>query len=276
MLVLFFSSANLSTCVAKKTAEQKAEEKILKAQKKEQKVLDKQKKKEEKQNQKFEKIRLKKEKKEKAAAELKAKLEENKKLLIITPDQTIRFRKIVKKLTTYMGRDPNDYTLQIKESSSLNATAGLGKKLTVYSATFHKLKTEAGLATIIAHEMGHIERKHAAKGLATGVAANVIGIAGGVALSLLTGSAAPGRLVGGATSTAQKARTRSQERNADLFAIDLMNKTYCRSAGKLEVYKLFIEQDKDSSLAVYNRTHPISQERYDYMAQMIKDAGCVL
>lgn len=271
-LILFLNSANSSQSFAKKTPEQIEAEKIAKAEKKEQKVLEKQRKKEEKEKQKLEKIRLKKEKKEKEKADLEAKLLENKKLLEVTPDQTVRFRKIVKKLTSYMGRDPKEYTLRIKESSSLNATARLGKKLTVYSATFHKIKTEAGLATIIAHEMGHIERKHVAKGVATGVAAG----AAGLTLSLLTGSADAGRLFNGVAGTARKAHSRSQERSADLFAIDLMNKTYCKVPGKLEAYKLFIEQDKDIHYAEYRRSHPISQDRYDYMAKMIKDAGCVV
>lgn len=272
ILILFLNSANCNESFARKTPEQLEAEKISKEKMKEQKALEKQRKKEEKEKKKQEKIRLKQEQKDKAKAEFEAKLLETKKLLEITPDQTVRFRKIVKKLTTYMGRNPKEYTLRIKESSSLNATASLGKKLTVYSATFHKIKSEAGLATIIAHEMGHIERKHAAKGLATGVAAG----AASITLSALTGSAEAGRLLNGVTGTARKAHSRSEERSADLFAIDLMNKTYCNVPGKLEAYKLFIEQDKDIHLAEYRRTHPISQDRYDYMAKMIKDAGCVI
>jgi predicted Zn-dependent protease len=262
IFVLLVNSVFSEGLLAKETPEQISTEKISKEEKKKQIALEKQKKKEEKENQKLEKIRIEKEK----------KVQEDK-LLVVTPEDLDRFRRIVKKLTTQLGRDPQDYRLTVKESTQLNAYASLDKRLTVNSATFHKLKTEAGLATIIAHEMGHIESKHVSKRIAAGVTAN----AAAITLGILSGSAGTARLLNNVTDTATSAHSRSQERAADLFAVDLMNKTYCNEPGKLEAYKIFIEGEKDINYFFqYYRSHPMSKDRYDYMAKIIKDAGCVL
>ena len=251
--------------MARKTAEQRAEEKRLKKEKKLQKKEEKRKYKEYLKQQKVEK-------KKQVEEARKKQLEEDKKLMAYTDADKKKFERIVSKLTKYIGKDQGAYKLRIKKAKNFNATAGLGKKLTVYSALFHMLKTEAGLATIIAHEMGHIERKHVTKGMAVSTLTG----AAGIALAVLANNPSATRVASSAAGSANRAYSRSHERSADLFAIDLMNKVYCKSPGKLEGYKIMLEKEKDVHYAEYLRTHPLAQKRYDYMAKMIKDAGCVL
>ncbi len=267
-LALLLSLTSFPACHAQKTPEEiaaKEQQKILKEESKKQKSLAKQKIKEEKQQKQAEAIK-------KAQEALAKRLEEEKELMRFTAEDEQKVRNIVAQFANYLGRNPNDYKIKIKSSKMFNATADLGKELTVYSAVFHKLKTEAGLATIIAHEMGHIERKHPAKGMATGIAAGVVGITFGV----LAGSPDAIRLANSVTGTARKAHSRSHERSADLFAIDLMNKVYCSTPGKLEGYEIMLKQEKNIYYAEYRSTHPLAKNRYDYMAKLIADAGCVL
>lgn len=268
VLALLINCTNVHICFASKTPEEIAayeQQKILKDEAKKQKALEKQKIKDEKKQKKAEA-------KQKAQEALVKRLAEEKEWLKFSVEDEQKVKNIVAQFANYLGKNPNEYKVKIKSSKTFNATAGLGKELTVYSALFHQLKTEAGLATIIAHEMGHIERKHAVKGMATGVAAGAVG----VTLGVLAGSANAIRLANSVTGTARNAYSRSHERSADLFAIDLMNKVYCSTPGKLEGYEIMLDKEKDISFLEYRRTHPLAQKRYDYMAKLIEDAGCVL
>jgi len=196
--------------------------------------------------------------------------QEEEKLLEYSGEDYERVKAIVKKIANYIGTDPNSYKISIRSAKDFNASATFGKHLTIHSSLFHLLKTEAGLATIVAHEMGHIERKHLVKGMSTSIA---VGVLGGVA-SALTGSSLVSSASQDVSNIAVKAHSRSQERSADLFAIDLMNKLYCASPGKIEGYKLMLAKEKNVSYAGFLRTHPMAKTRLDYMITLIEDAGC--
>jgi len=191
-------------------------------------------------------------------------------LLVFTAKDYDRVKAMVTKIANYIGTDPNSYKISIVANKDFNAAATFGKQLIIHSSLFHLLKTEAGLATIIAHEMGHVERKHLAKGISTSIAASIIGST----LGALSGSPDVITTTQNISYLAVKAHSRSQERSADLFAIDLMNKLYCSSPGKIEGYKLMLAKETDVAYASFLRTHPMAQTRLNYMIELIKDAGC--
>ena len=272
-LILVFSFTPM-TISAGKSPEEKAAEKAEKAEKKRLKELEKQKRKEEKARLKAEKKQKKEEEKRKQHEEAAKKAAEQKLLKTYTKADQAKLDRIMKKFINYIGKDAQDYKYKIISSSTFNAYATLGKKIRIHSSLFHKLKTEAGLATIIAHELGHVERKHVVKGFATNVATS----AAGTALGILTGSGAAVDIFNGVSGTARKAYSRGHERSADLFAIDLMNKLYCQTSGKLEGFEEMLAIAKKSKYQQleYQRTHPLTEKRLQYMKTMIVDAGCVL
>jgi predicted Zn-dependent protease len=179
-------------------------------------------------------------------------------------------KSIVAKIAISIGKQPTEYKIIIRPAKDFNASATLGRQLTVNSSLFHLLKTEAGLATIVAHEMGHIERKHVIKGMTTSIATSIVGSAIGV----LSGSHYGASAARDVSTIAVKAHSRSQERSADLFAIDLINRLYCASPGKIEGYKLMMANDKSGNYSSFLRTHPLPQTRLEYMIKLIEDAGC--
>jgi len=191
-------------------------------------------------------------------------------LLVYTAQDFDRVKAMVTNIAKYIGTDPNSYKISIIPNKDFNAAATFGKQLIIHSSLFHLLKTEAGLATIIAHEMGHVERKHLAKGISTSIAASIITST----LGVLSGSPDVVKTTQNISYLAVKAHSRSQERSADLFAIDLMNKLYCSSPGKIEGYKLMLAKEKDVAYAGFLRTHPMAKTRLDYMITLIEDAGC--
>ncbi|NQY81020.1 MAG: M48 family metalloprotease [Candidatus Caenarcaniphilales bacterium] len=281
ILILVFVigfGANLSVALAADTPEEiaakeaKYKARIVKNEaklaKKEAKKAAKLAKKEAKLKKKRDKKLAKIEAKKKLIAARKKRAEEIKRLSTFTEAHEQQLDRIVQKFTKALNRDRNYYTYNIISDPNLNAFATLGRKLTMHSAVFHRIKSEAGIAMIVAHELGHIERKHVAKNM--GVRGG-IGIAGAIAGAFI--GVNPAGLV---NSTAGSAYSRSLERNADLFAIDLMNKLYCKTPGKLEIFNLISKGRKESKLFAYARSHPLTSKRKAYLTALIKDAGCVL
>lgn len=179
-------------------------------------------------------------------------------------------KSIVNKIAVIIGRNPSEYKISINSSREFNASASLGRHLTVNSSLFHLLKTEAGLATIVAHEIGHIERKHVIKGMTTSVVVSIVGSV----LATVSGSNYGASAARDVSNIAVKAHSRSQERSADLFAVDIVNRLYCSSPGKVEGYKLMLEKDKSGNYTSFLRTHPLPKTRLDYIIKLIEDAGC--
>jgi beta-barrel assembly-enhancing protease len=179
-------------------------------------------------------------------------------------------KSIVAKIAITIGKQPSDYKITIRQAKDFNASATLGRQLTVNSSLFHLLKTEAGLATIVAHEIGHIERSHVVKGMTTAIATSIVGSTIGV----LSGSNYGASAARDVSSIAIKAHSRSQERSADLFAIDIINRLYCSSPGKIEGYKYMLSQDRSADYTSFLRTHPLPQTRLKYMIKLIEDSGC--
>ena len=169
-----------------------------------------------------------------------------------------------------LGKNPQDYQFIIQESDVLNAFATLGKKVTLTTGLIKKLKNESALAFVIAHEIGHIEEKHVHKGIAR----NIIG--GLLKLAFFKEQSTASAIYDGVNYMHGKHYSRSKEKRADLFAVKLINKHYCKAPGKLEFFEEISNQTKQSKASEYFSTHPLPQSRIAYLHEIITDAGCVL
>jgi predicted Zn-dependent protease len=179
---------------------------------------------------------------------------------------------VLKDLQPYTKRNANYYKIQIKKSKQFNAFVSYGKNLVVHSSVFRTLKSRVAIAMIIAHEVGHLERKHLIKGTVL----QIFTMLGITTASIFTNSQILGSIYGQAGSGIVSTHSRSQERNADLFAVDVVNKLYCDEPGKLEAWMKMIELDANNQHPLYARSHPYASDRYRYMRRIIEDAGCAL
>lgn len=173
---------------------------------------------------------------------------------------------IFRKFTTAIGANADDYTLEIHKSDELNAYATLGKKIVINSALIEQTKSEAGLAFVIAHELGHVQEKHVIKSMVRS------SFSGAMKYFFFKEN----KLLNGIDYFHSLYYSRDHERDADLYAVDLINKTYCKVPGKLEFFQKINTATPSPKVLEYFSTHPLPQSRIDYLTADIKNAGCVL
>jgi predicted Zn-dependent protease len=176
-------------------------------------------------------------------------------------------RSIFERLVKSIGKNPNDYILEVHETPELNAYATLNKKMVVNTGLVDYLDSEAGLAFVLAHELGHIEKSHVVKGL---VRNNLFGL---VRAFFFRNSV----VASGIDYIHGLHYSRSKEREADYFAEDLITALYCETPGKLEFFeKIASASQEPSKITEYFSTHPLPDSRLDYLHEEIRATGCVL
>lgn len=197
----------------------------------------------------------------------------NKSYLKVTKSQEEQVKRIHTFFISSLGKDAKDYKFQIKKSKIQNAYASPGKKVTLTTALINSVKSEAGLAFVIAHEIGHLERKH----LRNSLGRSLVGFMGAIGLGFLSkGGNAAGVVYKNGYQVANKFFSRDQERSADLFAADLMMRHYCNVPGKLEFFEEMLKKNQGNDLLRYFSTHPMTTERIIYLKEIFTDGACAL
>jgi predicted Zn-dependent protease len=169
-----------------------------------------------------------------------------------------------------LGKKTEDYEFVIEESDVLNAYATLGKKVIVTTALIKKLKHESAIAFVIAHELGHVEQKHVVKGIFR----NSIGAL--IQMFFFKEQNTASTVYQGANFLHSQYYSRSKEKKADLFAVELINKHYCNAPGKLEFFEEISKAAQSSKVSEYFSTHPLPESRIKYLRAEIEKAGCVV
>ena len=205
-----------------------------------------------------------------SSSAIKAQDEEQKQpvKLSISTSQIQEVKRIHDFFVEDLGKDIADYEFVIQESDVLNAYATLGKKVIVTTGLIKKLKFEAGLAFVIAHELGHVEQRHVVKGIFRNSIGSVLRV-----LFFREANIAS-TVYQGANFMHSKYYSRSKERKADLFAVELINKHYCQAPGKLEFFEEISKEVKRNRASQYFSTHPLPESRIQYLHAEIEKAGC--
>lgn len=178
----------------------------------------------------------------------------------------VKVREILDKFITSLGKNPEKYTITVEKSDVLNAYATVGKRIVVNSGLIKTLMSESGLAFVIAHELGHIEKTHV---LHSFVRDHVFSA---VKYFFFRNSA----IYDGVNYMHSLYYNRDAERDADLFAEEMINKFYCNIPGKLEFFESVAKNQHAFKVSEYFSTHPLPQSRLDYLRKEIADAGCKL
>ncbi len=180
-------------------------------------------------------------------------------------------RKIFSKLIAGMGEQESDYTLEIVKSDELNAYATLDHKMVVYTALLNNINSEAGLAFVLAHELGHIEHHHVEKSILMSAVSTIFGNLIFKGNTASTGS----KIYNGVTYFHNLSYSRGKEKDADLFAVSLVDKFYCKDPNKLEFFKKNSGVTKGGKILEYFSTHPLTSTRIAYLDEAFKAENCV-
>lgn len=130
-----------------------------------------------------------------------------------------------------------------------------------------ELDSEAALAALIGHELGHVNARHTAQAMSKGVLAS-LALAGISSAASDLGAGAE-QLAGGLGQIAAGALlarySRDNEREADSLALDYMVKAGYGPGGHLDLMDMLrsLSKRKPGAIELMFSTHPMSQERYD-------------
>ncbi|MFN4196543.1 MAG: M48 family metalloprotease [Caldimicrobium sp.] len=170
------------------------------------------------------------------------------------------------------------YQFYLVNSGIVNAFALPGGPVVITRGVFLALENEDELAGILAHEIGHIERRHHARFIEKQFALSIILQIGSLFLPQnLTGEVLfqLGKLSAGLLSLKF---SRDQEREADESALKILLKAGYSPEGMLTVFERFKKMEK-SRPPEWLSTHPLPESRikeWQEKLEMIKPSGAYI
>lgn len=201
-----------------------------------------------------------------------------------------RVKKIMDKISKASDMGPYPYPIFIAKNDdpeTANAFIYEGNTVVVYSSLLDAIKSDAELATVLAHETGHMLGKHhednteESRGETLGVVSSVLGTVTSVGVSLATGSSGIGNMAGDVTSTGTdyvgkgafvKAYSRDMEREADTIGIVLMAKAGYDPRAAVDLWKRADEIFGGGSGSSFMSSHPSNEERAEELAAQLEVA----
>ena len=161
---------------------------------------------------------------------------------------------ITSRLTTKVGLTDYNYKIQIIDEDQVNAVTLPGGNILIFSGMIDFAESPEEIAAVIAHEIGHVEKRHIATRLVKEFTIEVL-------YAILSGG--DGTLIGEVAKTAMSTVfDRRQEREADEYAMDLLVKS---SISPKVVAVLFrrMSRENDSFLddLVFISSHPHNNSR---------------
>jgi predicted Zn-dependent protease len=184
-------------------------------------------------------------------------------------------QRVAKRIEAVAGRDKPAFTWRVTllRKSEANAYCLPGGKIVVYTGILPLTRSDAGLATVLGHEVAHATAEHAAERLErqhlTRVAAAII--AGGVAVT-------PGQyarvvaLLGAGGAAASLPFSRSQESEADHIGVVYMARAGYDPRQAVAFWKRMARASKGKEPPEFASDHPSDQHRIERVQGWLPEA----
>jgi len=175
-------------------------------------------------------------------------------------------QEVGRRLIPAVHRPQMPYVFKCVNAVYINAYAFPGGTIAVTRSMLLKLKNEAELASVLGHELGHVNARHTAQQMSRGILAQAI--VGGIALAAGARSEGMGRLaseLGMFSAGALLASySRDHERQADALGMEYMVKAGYGPDGFVGLMQMLneISKQRPDSVSILFSTHPMSDERY--------------
>lgn len=177
-----------------------------------------------------------------------------------------------KKMATHTHRPNMPYSFRAVNATYVNAYAFPGGSIAVTRGMLLLLDNEAELASLLGHELGHVNARHTAQQMSKGVLTQAF--VGGI--SVLAGT--QGRMYGQLASqlgtisagALLASYSRDNEREADALGMQYMVSTGYGSQGFVGLMDILqsLGKHKSNAIELMFATHPMSEERYKTAVNM--------
>ncbi len=172
---------------------------------------------------------------------------------------------IGKKIVQYTERPEVDYKFYLLDNPMINAFALPGGYIYVTRGLLALANSEAELASVLAHETGHITARHSAERYSRGVVTSL----GAMVLSTAIGSSGVSQALGLGSELYMKSYSRGQEAQADSLGIRYLSRSgytpkamagFLRNLQADSALQAMIDKKKRND-GGYFSTHPATAER---------------
>lgn len=168
-----------------------------------------------------------------------------------------------------------DYRFYIIKDKEFNAFAAPSGLVFFYTGLIGAMNEENELVSVLAHEIGHVAKRHLAESMQKGMLIGATSIAVALAALALGGGAGTQALMTGSLAAGQTANlhfSRKHEEEADLLAYGWLKKLHRNPEGEegmLETMRR-VSRYRSERLPQYLLTHPNPEERLDYVQSLLK------
>ena len=157
-------------------------------------------------------------------------------------------------------------TIHIQKSQYPNAAIIPGGHIIVTTALLKEAESENEIAFVLAHELGHHINRDPLKGLGR----SLVFITVSSALGIGAGNGDIVTLTGSLTNLHY---SRQQESAADVYALEAVVDLYGHGGSSLDFFKRMQTKNRRGKLSAYFSTHPLTQERIDYLDWVAAQKG---
>jgi predicted Zn-dependent protease len=169
------------------------------------------------------------------------------------------------------GPQPFEYRFYVVEDPEINAFAGPAGHVYVHTATILRARNASELAGVMAHEIGHVARRHIAQNYNrqrnTKIGTDVLTLAAGVFGGGMAANAAS--LGGGLAAMAYlNSFGREAEMEADAFAVDVLPRAGYDPEGLLTFFELLLHEQGAQGPSFLS-SHPATQDRIQATRQAL-------
>jgi beta-barrel assembly-enhancing protease len=165
------------------------------------------------------------------------------------------------------------FSFRAVNASYINAYAFPGGSIAATRGILIELDSEAELAALLGHEIGHVNARHTAKQATKGALANIL-VAGAAIASSAAGYGGLIQDIGGIGAGALLAHySRDNEREADALGMEYMTRVGYTPRGMVGLTEILLENGrrKPSAIEMMFATHPMSEERHQTAVKNARD-----
>jgi Zn-dependent protease with chaperone function/uncharacterized membrane protein (UPF0127 family) len=200
-----------------------------------------------------------------------AKVEEKEKVYA-NPAVQAYVSRVTQRITRVADRQDVPYQIKVLEDhKQINAFAGPGGFMYVYTGLLRLASSEAELASVLAHETGHVVAKHSAKALS-----NMLLVEQLSGLVLGSEPHIAGQLAGQLVAGAGMAQmSRGAEHEADRYAVAYLKRAGYDPRALLTFFEKMnsMKKQQPSAISSLFASHPPTEDRVAHVRSLIAQVG---
>jgi Zn-dependent protease with chaperone function len=162
---------------------------------------------------------------------------------------------------------PYHFQVHVKKAPTINALALPGGHIVVFTGLLDHVKSENELAFVLAHEMGHYSHRDHLQGLGRAVVFMAI------SAFLFGPESGVNGIVARGLNMTEMSFSRSQETQADEFALETLNCAYGHVAGTTDFFEKIQKEHDPGMFGHYFSSHPENHQRIFHLQDISRDRG---